>query len=71
MAVVTLVLGEPEEDMVGKQDGVGFTRDLVLPEEEVVVKQDGTGCNREYRCSEEDVFRKQDDALRIRIRLPQ
>ena len=38
VAVVTLVLGVAEEDMVGKQNGAGFIRDVGVPEENVVEK---------------------------------
>ena len=40
---VTLAEGEPEEDVVGKQDGAGSNRDVGVPEEEVVGKQEGAG----------------------------
>ena len=72
MAVITLAVGVPEEDEIGKQDDEGCIRDLEVPEEEVVGKQDGAGCNRAYGVSEGDVVRKHDGAVRIRIsRWPQ
>ena len=36
MAVVTLAVGFPEEDFVGKQDGMGCILDVRVPEKEVV-----------------------------------
>ena len=48
MALLTLGVGVPVEDVVGKQDSAGCNRDVGLPEEEVVEKQDDAGCNREY-----------------------
>ena len=40
MAVETLAVGVPEEDLVGKQDGECCKRDVRVPEEEVLGKQD-------------------------------
>jgi len=68
VAVVTLAVEVPEENVFGKQDDACCNRDVVVPEEEVVGKQDGAGCNRVYGGSEEYVFRKQNGELRIRIR---
>jgi len=58
VAVVTLVVGVPEEDVVGKQDGAGCNRDVALGEKEVVGKQDGAGFNRDVRLPEEVVGKK-------------
>jgi len=49
VAVVTLVVGVPEKDVVGKQDGAGCNQDVGLREKEVVGKQDGAGFNRDVR----------------------
>ena len=68
VAVVTLTVGVPEEDVVGKQHCACCNRDVGVLEKEVVGKQVGEGCNRAYLVSEEDVDRKQDDSVRIRIR---
>ena len=56
---VTLNVGEPEVDVVEKQDGMCCNRHVGVPEEEVVGKQNGTGCNRAYGRSEEDELGKQ------------
>ena len=36
MAVLTLAVEVPEEDVVGKQDGVGCNPDVGVPEEEIL-----------------------------------
>jgi hypothetical protein len=41
VAVVTLGVGVPEEDVVGKQDCAGCNRAYGVPEEDVVGKQNG------------------------------
>jgi len=43
--VVTLGVGVPEEDVVGKQDGAGCNGAVAVYEEDMVGKQDGAGCN--------------------------
>jgi len=63
LAVATLAVGVPQEDVVGKQDGAGCNRDVGMPDEIVVGKQDGAGSIREYGGSEEDVVGKEDGAV--------
>jgi len=41
VAVVTLALRVPEEDVVGKQVGACCNRDVGVPEEDVFGKRDG------------------------------
>ena len=67
MAVVTLAVGVPQLDMVGKQNGASYKRDVGVHEEEVVGKQDGADFNRPYGGSEEDVVGKQDGTAWISI----
>jgi hypothetical protein len=68
LVVVTFAVGVNEEDVVGKQDGADFKRDVEVPEEEVFEKQDVAGSNGDYGGSEEGDVRKQEGAVRIHIR---
>ena len=58
VAVVTLDVGVPEEDVFGKQDGAECNRAVGVPEEDVVGKQDCAGCNRDVGVPEEAVVGK-------------
>ena len=50
MVDVNLAVGVPEKDVVRKQDGTCYKRDIGVPEEEVIRKQDGAGCNETWEC---------------------
>ena len=45
VAVVTLDVGVPEEDFIGKHEDACCNRDVGVTEEKLVGKQDLAGCN--------------------------
>jgi len=69
VVIVSIDVGVPEEDVVGKQVRVRCNRDLGMPEEEVAGKHDVAGCNQAYGGPEEEQVPKQDGAVRICIRM--